>query len=278
MMPGLFYFSDAYFDIMKSISRCLFFWVLFTSLLYFSSALFLNLFSGKTWRFVFGIIGCLIACLVIWGFLKRDKSSFNEIGLVWEKGTLRKFLTGVLIGLVIFVLILVILKNFTELDFQRNPRGIDLETALGYLIFFPLAMMEELAFRSYPFIKLKKNYGIWIAQFIVATAFALYHIVYGWSVYSAFSGPFVWAFVFGIAAVWSGGIAMPLGIHLAVNILQPMTGMKGEEHSLWILDYKTGTPENLITRTDSVLLLIQILILAAAVLFTAYYQREKENL
>ena len=263
---------------MKSVSRSLFFWVLFISLLYISSALFLHLFSGKTGQFVLSIIGCLVACLVIWGFLKLDKISFKEIGLVWEKGTLRKFLTGLLIGLVIFVPILVILKNFTELDFQRNPKGIDLETALGYLIFFPLAMMEELAFRSYPFIKLNKRYGIWIAQLIGAIAFALYHIVYGWSLYSAFSGPFVWAFVFGLAAIWSGGIAMPIGIHMAVNILQPMTGMKGEEHSLWILDYKAGTPENLIARTDTVTLMIQLLILCGAIIATAMYVKRTRKL
>jgi uncharacterized protein len=254
------------------------FWLIFTAILYLSSSLLLHLFTGKTERFAFGVIGSIVGYLVIWGFLKIDKSTFREIGLVWESRTFTRFFKGILIGTVIFLISLLLLKNFTELQFQHNPRGIDSTTMLGYLIFFPLALMEELAFRSYPFIKLNKRYGIWVAQFFVATAFALYHIVYGWSVYNAFSGPFVWAFVFGIAAVWSGGIAMPLGIHFAVNILQPLTGMKGEEHSLWILDYKAGTPEKLIAHTGSVLLFIQILIFAGAVIFTAIYLRRVHNL
>ena len=263
---------------MKLISRSILFWLVFTALLYFSSSLLLHLFTGKTEQFAFGVIGSIVAYLVIWGFLKIDKSTYMEIGLVWQSGSIFRFFKGILIGTVIFFILVLLLKNFTELQFQHNPRGIDLATMLGYLIFFPLALMEELAFRSYPFIKLKKRYGIWVAQLIVAIAFALYHIVYGWSVYSAFSGPFVWAFVFGIAAIWSGGIAMPLGIHMAVNILQPMTGMKGEEHSLWILDYKTGTPEDLIARTDTVTLIIQILILCGAIIATEMYLKRTRKL
>jgi uncharacterized protein len=257
---------------MKSISRSIFFWLIFTAILYFSSSFLLHLFAGKTERLAFGVIGSIVAYLVIWGFLKIDKSTLGEIGLVLESGTIIRFFKGILIGTVIFFITLLLLKNFTELQFKHNPNGIDSTTMLGYLIFFPLALMEELAFRSYPFVKLNKSHGLWITQVIVAIAFALMHLVYGWSVYSAFSGPFVWAFVFGIAAIWSGGIAMPLGIHLAINILQPMTGMKGEEHSLWILDYKAGTPEDLIARTDIVEIIIQILILCGAIFITGYYQ------
>jgi hypothetical protein len=263
---------------MKLISRSILFWLVFTAMLYFSSSFLLHLFTGKTEQFVLGVIGSIVAFLVIWGFLKIDKSTYEEIGLVWEKGTVFRFFKGILIGTVIFLITLLLLKNFTELQFQKNPGGIDSTTMIGYGIFFPLALMEELAFRSYPFVKLNKRYGIWIAQLIVAIAFALYHIVIGWSVYSAFSGPFVWAFVFGIAAIWSGGIAMPLGIHMAVNVLQPMTGMKGEEHSLWILDYKTGTPENLIARTDTVALIIQLLILCGAIIATAMYVKRTGKL
>jgi hypothetical protein len=65
-------------------------------MLYFSSIFFLHLFSGKTERLVSGLLGCIVAYLVIWGFLKMEKSSFVEIGLVWEKGTLKRFFTGIL--------------------------------------------------------------------------------------------------------------------------------------------------------------------------------------
>jgi hypothetical protein len=65
-------------------------------MLYFSSIFFLHLFSGKTERFVSGLLGCIVAGLVIWWFLKMEKSSFAEIGLVWEKGTLKRFFTGIL--------------------------------------------------------------------------------------------------------------------------------------------------------------------------------------
>jgi membrane protease YdiL (CAAX protease family) len=139
-------------------------------------------------------------------------------------------------------------------------------------------MMEELAFRSYTFVSLNKKYGIWITQLVVAIAYAGYHIATGWSVTSAFAGPFVWAFVFGLAAAKTGGIAMPLGIHIALNILQPLTGFKGEEYSLWSLNYPQDSPASVVNHTDTVGLYIQGMILIIGLLLTALYSARGKNM
>ena len=149
---------------------------------------------------------------------------------------------------------------------------------LFYLSVIPLALMEEIAFRSYPFIKLEKAFGLRIAQIIVAIAFAIYHIVTGWNTQLAFIGPGIWAFVFGLAAIHSGGIAVPTGIHVALNSVQSLVGLKtGNYTSLWIIDFKPGTPEMLMSKADTIGIILQITVLLAAIILTEIYIRKRKD-
>ena len=68
-------------------------------------------------------------------------------------------------------------------------------------------------------------FGLRIAQVMTSLAFVGYHIIQGWDVQTAFLGPGIWAFVFGLGAVWSKGIALPTGIHVALNLNQLVFGM-----------------------------------------------------
>ena len=82
----------------------------------------------------------------------------------------------------------------------------------------PLAFMEELAFRGYPLEILKNRIGIRASIFITSILFALYHLANGWTIESSFLGPAIWGLIFGLAAIYSKGIAMPTGIHYAANL------------------------------------------------------------
>jgi len=129
-------------------------------------------------------------------------------------------------GLAIFAIILFVLLHFSELTIRYYPQSSATDYLFLYLPILPLALMEEIGFRSYPQQKLYQAYGPWISQLVIAVAFGAYHVLNGWSLLSSFAGPFVWAFVFGLAAIWSRGIAVPTGIHFALNVLQTVTGMK----------------------------------------------------
>lgn len=260
----------------NSLIKSIIFWTTFILFLFLASSSLGQLFPSKWERFVYGILGTISAFIVTWAFLKNEKKSFKEIGLIWETGTLFRFIKGILIGTLLFIAILFTLLSFTELEIEKNKTEISYWGMFIFLAFIPLAFMEEIAFRSYPFLKLNKTFGLWATQIIVAIAFALYHIISGWDVQAAFLGPGIWAFIFGLAAVWSGGIAVPTGIHVALNILQILTGMKGDQNSLWILKYKEGTPENLIAKTDTVGLATQLIVFICAVAMTEFYIRKKK--
>ncbi|HEY8929569.1 MAG TPA: type II CAAX endopeptidase family protein [Mucilaginibacter sp.] len=257
----------------NSLLRSILFWAVFIGLLVGSG--FLSAFSpGPFQRLTYGILGSLAAFLATLMFLKYEKSSFAAIGLVWEKRTLLRFALGISLGAGIFAVCLIILLWLTGLRLQAAAKAFDPVTWLGYLAVIPLALMEEIGFRAYPFLKLDRAFGIRLTQFIVAVSFALYHILNGWTIYAAFTGPFVWAFVFGLAAAWSKGIAMPTGIHVALNAGQMITGMSGG-NGLWKLGYAPGVSHPITERTATVALLLQLAVLVCALALTEYYIRKK---
>jgi membrane protease YdiL (CAAX protease family) len=84
--------------------------------------------------------------------------------------------------------------------------------------YLALSLMEELGFRGYPLRTLVPTLGPWRAQAIVAVAFALSHIGFGWPLRTVLFGVLPNALLFGAAALASRGLAMPIGLHAALNI------------------------------------------------------------
>jgi membrane protease YdiL (CAAX protease family) len=88
---------------------------------------------------------------------------------------------------------------------------------LSLVIYILLACREELAFRGYPLRRLKSAYGLWTAQAIVAIVFALEHVAGGATWAQAFTGPAIGSLLFGMAAIATDGLAVPIGLHAAWN-------------------------------------------------------------
>jgi membrane protease YdiL (CAAX protease family) len=227
-------------------------------------------------RLVYGLCGIGIGYFLIWVALRIDNQPFSSIGMKWEKQTLPRFFLGMLIGLLFFIPMMAALLSFTTLSLTYNSAFFTLSNFVVYLPIFPLAFAEELCFRSYPQVKLNSALGIWTSQFVVAVSFGVYHILVGWSAYSAFTGPFVWAFIFGLAALKYGGIAVPTGIHFALNVLQSVMGTKGNYAAIWKLDYLPGTTKAMMDRTEHIGLLLQVIVFIVALTATALYIRERK--
>lgn len=260
-----------------AIISSIFFWIIFIFFLFLLSSQIGGFIPARWERFAYGLFGTIAAILTTLIALKFEKKSFADIGLVWERRTLLRFCKGIIIGTAIFSAIIIILLSFTPLQLERSSKAFTPSAAFWYLAIIPLALMEEIAFRGYPFLKLNKVLGLRITQLIVAIAFAGYHIIGGWTVLNAFLGPVIWALVFGLAAIWSGGIALPTGIHVALNILQSLMGMKtGSFESLWIIKYKEGVTEDAMARADYVGMATQLLVLAGALILTEFFIRKRK--
>lgn len=263
---------------LSSLLKSIFNWSLFLLFLFLIGTQLKSLFPSQWQQFIYGVFGTLAALLATWILIRSEKKSFAEYGLVWKKDTLLKFIKGFVLGTCIFMIIILILISFTELQFDRNPKTWNPWALFWYLAIVPLALMEEVAFRSYSFSMLNKAFGLRFTQLIVAVAFALYHIIQGWDFQIAFLGPGAWAFVFGLAAVWSNGIALPTGIHVALNLMQSLMGLKHDKfESLWLLQHSANASAEAIAFTNTLGLLTQGLVFISAILLTEYYLRNKVN-
>ncbi len=255
--------------------KCLIYWMLFIFLLFLAGSFLSPIFPPEWERFVYGIFGSFAAILSTWVFLKYEKHNFKDSGLSWQKTTIPKFLSGILIGSTIFIIIVLILISFSELKLERTNKIFEPLSAFFYLSIIPLVLMEEIAFRAYPFLKLNQVFGLRFTQFIVALAFALYHIITGWNIQIAFLGPGIWALLFGIAAIWSKGIAFPTGIHVSLNLFQKLIDMRGGgSESFWVLKLAENTTNESIAETELAGLATQIFILVLAICLTEWYLRK----
>lgn len=170
-------------------------------------------------------------------FVRRDGRALRDVGLVAERSTILRLSFGLGVGLLVFGLtILAVALLSSGLRFERPaiPTG----GALFFVLTGTLATscMEELGFRAYPLRTLLEGFRAWQAQVLVAVAFGLCHIAFGWSWVTVLLGVIPSALLFGLAAVASGGIAVPVGIHAGLNLAQWSVG----EHGLWRI---ASTPE-----------------------------------
>jgi uncharacterized protein len=253
--------------------RVLGFWTSFIIILFVSgSALNFGL-SGLWHRAVYGVIGTVAALLLTWLWSSRNYASIQAYGLLWRKSSGKRMLLGLLIGAGLILLMLAILLIFTPLQVSPKNAQLSIELFLWLFSLILFAYLEELAFRGMPFVELNRKYGFLWAQFLVAFVFAVYHVNYGWSLQVAFMGPFVWSFIFGLARQYTNGIAMPTGIHIALNAGQVILGLQPGDASLYTLDIPEQITPSIQSRIDITGMALQVAIAIAGIVLTYRYHK-----
>jgi len=253
----------------KSILGILIFWVTFGLVLYGLRAFPPNLFQNWTMLF----IGCLlvgVSLLLVALFLKREHRSFVEVGFDWTTKSRVQLIQGTLAGIAVVGVMLGVIIATTSVTVERVPNP-DYWNSVGYaaLILFVLALMEEVVFRSYPLFRLSENLGVRSSIYITSILFAFYHGLNP----SNLLGPGVWGLFFGLAAIWTKGIALPLGFHFGLNWMQSLFGMKVQyASSIWTV--VPGEQHGFFT-TEAVGLSFQIILLVLGVTLIEIHVKKK---
>jgi membrane protease YdiL (CAAX protease family) len=233
-----------------------------------------NSFLPEDWgRMAKGVWGVIAALLVTWLFLWGEKKSFGSIGLKLEFSTIVRFIYGLITGVIVMGLLTGGVIYFSGFKISPNP-GSNLPHFLaGSIVLLPLALMEEIGFRAYPLQTLKQKTSTRSAIVISAMLFALYHMVYGWSLQTAFLGAGAWGIIFSTAALHFKGIAMPAGMHFAVNLTTAAFDQKEGSFHLWIL--KQGNGASLEGHKDSpvAILIPQLIILLLGIILMEWLIR-----
>lgn len=223
----------------------------------------------------YGIGGTVGSFITAFLFVRSEKRPLASIGLRWEKGTLPRFVYGILIGTGLFFFVIAVICFSAGIRIQASGTVNHTAILLNLVPVFFLALMEEVGFRTLPLVKLEKSYGILTTQFILALLFAFYHMLNGWGIAISFMGPFIWSFVFVLAASWSGGIAMSTGIHFSLNVMQALAGLKGGAALFHLIEKKETAAPLLPAQTAGIL--AHGLVLLGALWLTGWYKRNRKK-
>ena len=228
-------------------------------------------------RYAQGILGTIGAIITVIIFLRVEKKTFRDYGLNWEKTSFKKFILGLSLGIVLAAVMMLSQVLYSGLVLSFN-NDVNLVTFLPWsLAFIPLAFMEEIAFRSYPLIRLNKSFGLRTTQFILAILFAVYHMLMMWSPKASILGPGIWALAYTLTAVAPNGIAVPTGLHFGLNFVQSVIGGQKGIEPIWNLDYPQGISESSISANENFGLGLHISLLILSVIATEIYIRKKKT-
>ncbi len=172
------------------------------------------------------LIATLLTFLLIILFLKWERLTINEAGIIPGKSSLPRFLFGYFAGMAMAATQALLVLAYGHFQLRRVPEISITEIFLPLLLYFLVACREELAFRSYPLRTLNISLGPVLALIIIAVVFILEHVAGGMTWGTAILGSGAGAFLFGVAALKTKGLALSLGLHSAWNFGQWMFGFK----------------------------------------------------
>lgn len=194
-----------------------------------------------------GIIQGILAVIATFGitilFSRWEKLTLVEIGIVPHRKTIGLFAFGFVIGIVLSLTHALAVVYFTKSKLIIVPSLSTSSILFTFLLYFVFSLREELAFRSYPLRTLAYSIGSWKAQIIIAFIFAIEHMAGGYTFVEAFIGSAAGAILFGIAALKTKGIALPVGLHMAWNFGQWCVGFKNEP-GVWEFIVGNGSDSN----------------------------------
>jgi len=156
--------------------------------------------------------------------LHCEGATLRELGLFLARSRGREFAFGFVVSSALFMIAAVAqaVAVGAPLVFQGIP-GIR-AAVLGIGISTVLALSEELLFRGVALRYLRASYGDRGAVVLSALLFGAYHLAQSddWAMGAVFrmATPIVGGLLFGWAAVRSGGLALPLGLHVGGNWVQ----------------------------------------------------------
>lgn len=171
-------------------------------------------------------------------FVKWEKLQLKDVGVLVGNMTPKKVVIGFGIGLLMSILQPAFVLLFGHYKIALSPSFSFYPILFYFTLYILAAIREELAFRGYPIFSLNYRFGLWTAQIIILIIFSLEHMAGGMSWFQAFLGAGTGALLFGLAALKTNGIALPIGLHAAWNFGQWCLGFKKETGLLH------GTVEN----------------------------------
>lgn len=136
---------------------------------------------------------------------------------------------GLFIGVAAFGAHVAVVTVFGgPIRFERVSEVGATAAAIYFARFLATSCMEEIGFRGYALRRLTGSVGVWPALAITTVAFGLSHLLYGWDVQAIALGVLPGGLVWGMSAIATRGLAVPIGLHAAWNFASWTAGNRAE--------------------------------------------------
>jgi membrane protease YdiL (CAAX protease family) len=213
-----------------------------------------------------------VSLLLTFLFARWQKMNLNETGIVPGNKTIPKFLLGILIGSALAGLQAMVVSSTGHIRIVPNNE-IPVHIILTFLLlFFLLACREELAFHGFALRSLQSTSGMVVALAVTCSLFIIEHIIGGMGWWSAIWGSGIGALLFGMAALVSRGLALPIGIHFAWNAMQWVLGFKNKGGL-----YRTIIEKGYEAKLETVGSISYVVVMGLAIIVFLFYWKKKRK-
>ncbi len=188
--------------------------------------------AASPWAYGAAVLALLLA--VTWIALWSEGQPMAALGLAFDSRRVREFACGFAITSVLFAAAALGRAAWIGAAWQFDGRASIVGALGGLPAAFLLMAGEEFVFRGYGFRQLIAAVGTRTALFISAVAFGVYHLaqtgfgMWGIGAFWVVALPALGGLVFSLAFIRTGGMAMPLGLHLGGNWIQASVLRLGE--------------------------------------------------
>lgn len=185
-------------------------------------------------------VSFLLILLVTWICLKLRKESLADVGFGVKQQWFKHFFSGTFFGMAMLFATVALVYLVGGVTFELDPQRSLQVLSYGFYLFLLGSLVEELLHRGFIFQRLINGIGIWGAQLLIASLFALGHWgnpgMHGLTQIFSSIDLFLASLIFGLAYIKTRSLALPIGLHLGWNWSQGNIlgfGVSGHEQAGW---------------------------------------------
>jgi len=173
--------------------------------------------SGDMSILFLGLLSCAGSFFVAYLFVRWNAMPLASSGVSFNRNFAVHLGFGFLVGTAILGAQWAAMWACGHVHWERSPvvSMTTMTTTITAFIF--LSAREEIAFHGFALRQLSAHFGLWPAQLGISIMFALEHVVGGNSWLNALAGAGMGSLLFGMAAIATRGLAIPVGMHAAWN-------------------------------------------------------------
>jgi membrane protease YdiL (CAAX protease family) len=168
---------------------------------------------------IWKIIGAALMFALTWWFVRRDPYARAMLDLGLSGRNVRVLLGWTLVGAAIILGWLLLFRTVQPFHIEA---GTMTATGFGFsvLVYLFGSIIEELAFRGYPFLRLRRAYGVIAAVVIASLAFGLFHFpgMHGLALLKMVATAGLCSVIFCLGFLRAGTLWAAIALHAGLNI------------------------------------------------------------